>query len=66
MPRKLTLDERKFVLKMYWKYENAQRVIAMWSNTFSTPARTRLTIYQIRDKFEKQGQCWMFHDLDEL
>lgn len=55
MPRKLTLDERKFVLKMYWKYENAQRVIAMWNDTFSTPAPTRLTIYKIRDKFEETG-----------
>lgn len=55
MPRKLTLNERKFVLKSYWKYENAQIVINMWNATFETPPPTRLTIYQIRDKFEKTG-----------
>ena len=30
MPRKLTLEERKFILKQYWKTENAQDVIRVF------------------------------------
>lgn len=55
MPRKLSFDERKFVLKTYWKYENAQEVIRIWNNTFDTDPPSRLTIYQLRDKFEESG-----------
>lgn len=55
MSRKLTLEERKFVLKKYWKTENAQDVIRDWCLHFSTDPPTRLTIYRIRDKFEETG-----------
>ena len=55
MSRKLTLEERKFALKKYWKTENAQDVIRDWCLHFSTDPPTRLTIYQIRDKFEETG-----------
>ena len=51
----LTLEERKFVLKKYWKTENAQDVIRDWCLHFSTDPPTRLTIYRIRDKFEETG-----------
>ena len=33
MPRKLTLEERKFILKRYWKTENAQDVIRVLHKT---------------------------------
>ena len=36
MPRKLTLEERKFILKRYWKTENAQYVIRDWNHYFNT------------------------------
>ena len=36
MPRKLTLEERKFILKRYWKTENAQDVIRDWNHYFNT------------------------------
>ena len=55
MSRRLTLQERKFVLKKYWKTENAQDVIRDWCLHFSTDPPTRLTIYRIRDKFEETG-----------
>ena len=50
-----SLEERKFVLKKYWKTENAQDVIRDWCLHFSTDPPTRLTIYRIRDKFEETG-----------
>ena len=55
MSRKLTLEERKFALKKYWKTENTQDVIRDWCFHFSTDPPTRLTIYRIRDKFEETG-----------
>ena len=53
MSRRLTLEERKSVLKKYWKTENPQDVICDWCLHFSTDPPTRLTIYRIRDKFEE-------------
>ena len=55
MSRKLTLEKRKFALNKYWKTEKAQDVIRDWCLHFSTDPPTRLTIYQIRDKFEETG-----------
>ena len=52
MPRKLTLEERKFILKQYWKTENAQDVICDWNHYFNTDPPTRLAIYKLRDKFD--------------
>ena len=55
MPRKLTLEERKFILKRYWKTENAQDVIRDWNHYFNTDPPTRLAIYKLRDKFDDTG-----------
>ena len=55
MPRKLTLEERKFILKRYWKTENAQNVIRDWNHYFNTDPPTRLAIYKLRDKFDDTG-----------
>ena len=44
MPRKLTLEERKFIFKRYWKTENAQDVIRDWNHYFNTDPPTRLAI----------------------
>ena len=55
MPRKLTLEERKFILKRYWKTENAQDVIRDWNHYFITDPPTRLAIYKLRDKFDDTG-----------
>ena len=49
------MEERKFVVKKYWKTENAQDLIRDWCLHFSTDPPTRLTIYRIRDKFEETG-----------
>ena len=55
MARHLTLSERQFIIKRYWKNENAADVIRCWEETFETPPPTRLTIYRIRDKFNDTG-----------
>ena len=55
MPRKLTSEERKFILKRYWKTENAQDVIRDWNHYFNTDPPTRLAIYKLRDKFDDTG-----------
>ena len=55
MPRKLTLEERKFILKRYWKTENAQDVIRDWNHYFNTDPPTGLAIYKLRDKFDDTG-----------
>ena len=55
MPRKLTLEERKFILKRYWKTENAQDVIRDWNHYFNIDPPTRLAIYKLRDKFDDTG-----------
>ena len=41
MPRKLTLEERKFILKRYWKTENAQDVIHDWNHYFNNSVYSR-------------------------
>ncbi|GAB1607652.1 hypothetical protein Ahia01_001049100 [Argonauta hians] len=55
MAGNLTDEQRKWILKQYWKTENCERVRERWLETFSTPPPTRLTIYRLRDKFERTG-----------
>ena len=52
MAVKLSFDERNWLLKCYWKVENAVEVHS-WRVEFGTP--TRVTITRIRDKFEIEG-----------
>ncbi|KAG1688800.1 putative phospholipid-transporting ATPase IIB [Nymphon striatum] len=55
MARKLTLEERTFVIKIYWNHENSADVIRQWQDTHQTAPPSRQTIYQIRDKFNETG-----------
>ena len=55
MAGNLTDDERKWILKMYWKSENAETVRNEWRDTFQTDPTSRQSIYRIRDKFEETG-----------
>ncbi|XP_008116993.1 uncharacterized protein LOC100557975 [Anolis carolinensis] len=52
---RLTFDQRKFVLKWYWKTENVKEVQRQWRQEFPTGPPTRVTIARIRDKFETDG-----------
>ena len=47
----ITFDERKWLLKCYWKLENVYEVQRRWRVQFGTPL-TRVTVTRIREKFE--------------
>ncbi|PSN35681.1 hypothetical protein C0J52_21762 [Blattella germanica] len=55
MAVKLSFEERKWLLKCYWKVQNVVEVERRWRVEFSTPPPTRVTITRIRDKFEVDG-----------
>jgi hypothetical protein len=55
MAGNLSIEQRKWILKQYWKTENAERVRTAWVKEFNTPPPTRLIIYRIRDKFDATG-----------
>jgi len=55
MAGNLSIEQRKRILKQYWKNENAERVRTAWVDAFNTPSPTRLTIYRVRDKFDETG-----------
>ena len=52
MAVKLSIDERKWLLKCYWKVENVVEVQLHWRIEFGKPPYTRVTITRIRKKFE--------------
>jgi len=56
---RLSFEERKAVLKWYFKFENISEVQRQWHNEFGTQPPTRLTIACIRDKFEIDGTVGM-------
>jgi hypothetical protein len=55
MAGNLSAEQRNWILKEFWKTENAERVRRAWIETFNTPPPTRLTIYRIRGKFDATG-----------
>jgi len=52
---RLTFEERKQVLKWYFKYENICEVQRQWKTTYESEPPRRDTISRIRDKFEEVG-----------
>ena len=48
---KLSFDERKWLLKCYWKVENVVEVQRGWKVEFGTSPPKSVTITRIRDKF---------------
>ena len=50
-----SFDESKWLLKCYWKVENAIQVRRRWRVEFGTPPSRRVTITIIQDKFEVDG-----------
>ena len=53
MADNLTNDQWKWILRQYWKTENAKKVQQKWAKEFDTPPPSRQTIYRIRDKFDE-------------
>ena len=52
---RLNFEERKFIVKCYWKTEYISEVQRRFRTEFQRDAPTRLTITRLRDKFEKDG-----------
>ena len=52
MAGNLSIEQRKWILKQYWKTETAERVRTAWVEAFNTAPPT---IYRIRDKFDATG-----------
>ena len=55
MANNLNEEPRKWILKKYWKYENAEMVRTLWQEAFHTPPSSQHTIYRLRNKFDKMG-----------
>ena len=58
---RLSFEQRKFILKCYWKYENAVEVQRRSRRKVQTDPPIRLTIRRIRDKFEADGNVQNVH-----
>lgn len=58
---RLSFEERKCVLKWFWKFENVTEVQRQWRREFGTTPPTRVTISRIRDKFEEDGTVQDVH-----
>ena len=54
MAVKLSFDERKWILKCYWKVENVVEVQRRWRVEFGSPP-TKVRKTRIGDKFEADG-----------
>ena len=52
MADRLQFEERKFILKCYWKNENAVEVQRQLKRGFNKEPPTRVTITRIRDNFK--------------
>ena len=55
MANNLNHEQRKWILKQYWKSENAEKVHTTWQEAFHTSPSSRQTIYCTRNKFDKTG-----------
>jgi hypothetical protein len=51
----LTFEQREFILKCYWKFEDVCEVQRPWRREFATEPSTRLTISRILDKLFLTG-----------
>jgi hypothetical protein len=52
---RLSFEQRKVILKWYFKFENVCEVQRQWRREFATKPPIRLIIARIRDKFETDG-----------
>jgi hypothetical protein len=58
---RLSFEQRKTILKWYFKFENVCEVQRQWRREFATEPPTRLTTARIRDKFETVGSVCGVH-----
>ena len=55
MAGNLTFEERKWILREYWKCENISEVQRSWEATHHTTPLTRKTIRKLKEKFDESG-----------
>jgi len=58
--KRLTLVQRKLILKWHRKFDDVCEVRRQWMCVVSTETQTRITIGRIRDKFEAKVRCKMY------
>ncbi|KAJ4432956.1 hypothetical protein ANN_15213 [Periplaneta americana] len=58
---RLNFEERKFILKCYWKTVNISEVQRRFRMEFQRDSPTRLTIPRLRDRFEDEGTVQNIH-----
>jgi hypothetical protein len=61
MAERLSFEQRKAVLKWYWKCENSKEIQQQWQNEFGTQPPTCRTIARIQEKFEADGTVHDVH-----
>jgi hypothetical protein len=54
MAGNLSIEHRKWILKQYWKTENAERVRTAWIEAFNTPPPTRVVKNKVYGESPKQ------------
>ena len=63
MAVKLSFDERRWLLKCYWKVENVvDKVRQRWRVEFGTPPRTSIATTKTRDNFAVNGMVCLPDD----
>jgi hypothetical protein len=58
---RLSFEQRKIILKRYWKFENVCEVQRQWRREFAAEPPTRLKIARVRNKFEADGTAHDVH-----
>ncbi|KAI8791621.1 Protein of unknown function DUF4817 [Biomphalaria glabrata] len=58
---RLSFEERKQIIKWYWKFENLAAVRRQWRLEYGTEPPSRLTITRLQDKFEIHGTVCDVH-----
>lgn len=61
MESRLSFEQRKAILKWYFRTENVVEVQRQWRREYRTEPPTRVTIARIRDKFETHGTVCNVH-----
>ena len=62
MAARIIIEQRKFILKFYWKCGNAVEAQRQFRSEFQANSPTRLTITRSRDKIEPSGTVQNVHE----
>ena len=54
----LSFEQRKWILKCFWKCEKMKGVQRRWRAEFDTAPPSRVTITKLSEKFEREGIAW--------